>query len=135
MILNIEEASTHDYEEENPIEAEPEIDAVPPQFRSPSEGDSVQVFSRDKNDWRTAVTIKTDKRILKKYPNYYNVRYSDNYETGSVELNSESLWRFLDPDRQQFFWWRWGHLYDRGPGGNEGGQEGVTDEDAARDEG
>ena len=110
MILNIEEASTHDYEEENPIEAEPEIDAVPPQFRSPSEGDSVQVFSRDKNDWRTAVTIKTDKRILKKYPNYYNVRYSDNYETGSVELNSESLWRFLNPDRHQFFWWRGGHL-------------------------
>ena len=91
-------------------------------------------ISRDKNDWRNALILKTNKRISKKYPNYFNVWYSDNSETGSVGLNSDSLWRFLDPDRQQFFWWRWGHLYEQDQqdlGGNEGDQERVIDKDAA----
>ena len=86
------------------------------------------MFSRDTNDWRNAVILKTDKRSLKKHPNYFNVQYCDNNVKGSVQLDSESLWRFLDPDRQQFFWWRWGHLYNRDLGENEGVQEGDVQE-------
>ena len=88
-----------------------EPDQVEPQFRSPSLGDQIQVFSRDLDDWRDAKVIKTDKRVLKQYPHFYNVEYSDSGEQGSVKLDSEFLWRFLDPNRQEYFWWKWGHLY------------------------
>ena len=56
--------------------------------------------------------MKTDKRCLRTYPDYYNVKYTDNGEKGSAKLDQDSLWRFVDPQDQEFFWWRWGHLYE-----------------------
>ena len=93
---------------------EPQPNPDPPQFRSPSVGDEIQSFSCESNDWRKAVVLKTHKQVLKKYPHYFNVQYSDNGEKGSVKLDSESFWRFIDPARQEFFWWKWGHLYTGG---------------------
>ena len=102
-----------------------EADAVDPQFRSPAAGDRIQVFSLDLNNWRDATVIKTDKRMLTKFPHFYNVQYGDNGEKGSVKLDSESLWRFVDPDRQDYFWWKWGHLYDAETNQQEGGEQRV----------
>ena len=93
---------------------EPQPNPVPPKFRSPSVGDEIQSFSCKTDDWRKAVVLKTHKQVLKKYPHYFNVQYSDNGEKGSVKLDSKSLWRFTDPARQEYFWWKWGHLYTRG---------------------
>ena len=94
---------------------EDEVDPVDPQFRSPSQGDFVQIFNLDLNDWRDAVIIKTDRQCLRDYPSYYNVQYDDNGEKGSAKLDKDSLWRFSDPANQGFFWWRWGHLYEAEP--------------------
>ena len=87
---------------------------VDPQFRSPSRGEYVEIYSGDgdSDDWREAVVMKTDKRCLRTYPDYYNVKYTDNGEKGSAKLDQDSLWRFADPQDQEFFWWRWGHLYE-----------------------
>ena len=49
--------------------------------------------------------------MFENLPGLYNVKYTDNGENGSEKLDRDSLWKFADPQDQDFFWWRWGHWY------------------------
>ena len=96
----------------------------PPVYEAPASGDAVQTFSSELNDWMDGTILNTSKKSLKRYPNFYNIRYSDGFE-GSVKLDEDTLWRFSDENRRDYFWWRWGHLY-RVEGGKS--PEGTRDE-------
>ena len=67
---------TPDRNPQSVVEKEEETaNPVDPQFRSPSRGEYVEIYSGDgdSEDWREAVVMKTDKRCLRTYPDYYNV--------------------------------------------------------------
>ena len=84
--------------------------AEPPPYYPPSTGDVVQYYDGQVNKWLEVMIIKTTKRSLRRFPNYYNVRYREG-DDGSAELSRDTLWCHSDPAKQQFYWWRWDHLY------------------------
>jgi len=103
------------------------VDAsVPPIFHSPSLGDKVHIFSKEVDDWLDAVITQTIKKALKLHPYFVNVTYKSSGAKGSAKLDKDSLWHFKDGGKQQYFWWRWNHLYQDGSGG--GGMRGARDE-------
>ena len=77
---------------------------------APQPGDAVRVYSKDLNDWVSGVILYTSKQSLQRYPDFYNISYGDG-KKGSVKLNENTLWKFEDDDRCQYFWYRWKHLY------------------------
>ena len=87
--------------------------AEPPPYYPPSTGDVVQYYDGQVNKWLEVMIIKTTKRSLRRFPNYYNVRYREG-DDGSAELSRDTLWCHSDPAKQQFYWWRWDHMYREG---------------------
>ena len=87
--------------------------AEPPPYHQPYPGDAVQYYDGQVDKWLEVIILRTTKRSLKRFPNYYNVKYREGDE-GSAELSRDTLWCHSDPEKQQFYWWRWDHLYREG---------------------
>ena len=97
---------------EDSPEAQQLEDVIPP-YIQPTVGDRIEFYDGTVDRWLDVVVLKTPAQSLKKYPGYYNIQYSDG-KKGSVQLQQDSLWRFADTNRQQFFLWKWGHLFVEG---------------------
>ena len=82
-----------------------------PPYLRPQEGDEIQFHDGGTGQWRDVTVQKTSARTLRRYPNYFNIQYR-NGKKGSVELHQDTIWRFTDHQKQQFFWWKWGHLFN-----------------------
>ena len=98
--------------EEPPVAADvrPPPPPDPPPYHPPCLGDVVQYYDGQVNKWLEVLIIKTTTRSLRRFPNYYNIRYREGDE-GSAELSRDTLWCHSDPEKQEFYWWRWDHLY------------------------
>ena len=66
---------------------------LPPTFP----GDVVQYYEGQVDKWLEVIIPSTTKRSLKRFPNYYNVRYGEGDE-GSAEMSRGTLWFHSDPE-------------------------------------
>ena len=81
-----------------------------PPYIEPIRGDHIQYFDPKEDTWKEVIITHTSASCLRSHPGYYNFRV-DARVAGSVHLTRDTLWRFSDQRRRQFYWWRWGHLY------------------------
>ena len=102
-----------DTEQETPEEdvvneiEEPEPPPKPPDFIKPRRGDSIKYFEKESEVWRTASILSA----IRGYGGtWYNVE-KENREKLSVSLSKDSVWKFVEDDRNGYFKWRWPDLH------------------------
>ena len=73
------------------------VSTEPPPYHQPSPGDVVQYYYGQVDKWLEVIIPSTTKRSLKRFPNYYNVRYGEGDE-GNAEMSRGTLWCHSDPE-------------------------------------
>ena len=90
----------------NEIE-EPEPPPKPPDFIRPKKGDSIKYFDKGSELWRTVRIIS----VIRGYGgDWYNIE-RENREKLSVALSRDSVWKFTEEVRNEYFEWRWPEMH------------------------
>ena len=79
------------------------------QFKQPKKNDTIEYFNKEDDTWiRAIITSK-----VTQHKDWYNVRFTNGtMEACSVDLSKKTLWRFMDPTRNQYFRFKWKGLCD-----------------------
>ena len=87
---------------------EPEIEIEnPPVYVRPKKKDRISYFVAGSDSWREAVIIS----LISGYGNnWFNIQHTDDESKCSVELSENSLWKFQEDERNEYFRWRWHHI-------------------------
>ena len=74
------------------------------QFKQPKKNDTIEYFNKEDDTWiRAIITSK-----IRQHKDWYNVRFTNRtMKDCSVHLSEETLWRFMDPTRNQYFRFKW----------------------------
>ena len=74
------------------------------QFKQPKKNDTIEYFNKEDDTWiRAIITSK-----VTQHKDWYNVRFTNRtMKDCSVHLSEETLWRFMDPTRNQYFRFKW----------------------------
>ena len=98
-------------DEEHPliIQARPEVEPQfrdPPTFIQPTKGEVIKYFRAATDSWISA-TITS---IISGYNNnWFNIQHEDSSRC-SVELTKDTLWKFDNDEKNEFYRWRWSHI-------------------------
>ena len=76
----------------------------PPVYVEPKKGDNVEYYEKETDSWKEAVIIA----VLKRWKEWYNIKHIDGSQC-SVNLGKETLWRFKEIERNEYYKWRWRH--------------------------
>ena len=76
-----------------------------PRYDPPKKNERIEYWNEDR--WmKTTITSS-----IRGYGGgWYNVIHEDGNVRGSVRLHRDSTWRYEDPERRDFYLWRWSHL-------------------------
>ena len=76
----------------------------PPVYVEPNKGDNVEYYEKETDSWKEAVIIA----VLKRWKEWYNIKHIDGSQC-SINLGKETLWRFKETERNEYYKWRWRH--------------------------
>ena len=96
----------YEIEQEENENMEIVVEENPPVYRKPKKKDKIIYFTDTNDSWRQAVITSS----IAGYSNsWFNIQHTDGTRC-SVELSKDSLWRFLEEERNDYYRWRWHHI-------------------------